>query len=132
MTMTDAEFLRAFEDCTLPGASFHHREHVRLAWLCVRESGEAGAETRIAEGIRRYAESLGATAKYHHTLTLFWVRVCASALRATPGLETFDEFAAAHPHLLDKALVDRHYSAARLASPAAREDFLAPDLAPLA
>ena len=90
MTMTDAEFLRAFEDCTLPGASFHHREHVRLAWLCVRESGEAGAETRIAEGIRRYAESLGATAKYHHTLTLFWVRVCASALRATPGLETFD------------------------------------------
>ncbi len=31
--MTDDEFLAAFEDCTLPFEQWHHRAHVRVAFL---------------------------------------------------------------------------------------------------
>src|ERR1700730_19414023 len=31
--MTDQEFIRRFENCTLLAESFHHQDHVRLVWL---------------------------------------------------------------------------------------------------
>ena len=34
--MTDSEFVDSFEDCTLPSTAFHHRDHVRLAWIYLR------------------------------------------------------------------------------------------------
>lgn len=131
MTPADRDFITAFEECTLPGSSFHHREHVRLAWLYLEAHAEDEAERLMADGIRRYASSLGAAAKYHHTLTVFWMRACAEARRRGPGAGDFDAFVAAHPDLLDKALVDRHYSRAVIESEAAKQAFVAPDLRPL-
>lgn len=131
MTLTDREFVAAFEDCTLPGSMFHHREHVRLAWLYLEAHPEAEAEQRMSEGIRRFATSLGAAAKYHHTLTLFWMRACAEGRRATPSATSFDEFVAAQPVLLDKGIVDRYYSPGVLGSEAAKSGWVAPDLLPL-
>jgi hypothetical protein len=29
IAMTDEEFVRGFEGCTLPNSAFHHRDHVR-------------------------------------------------------------------------------------------------------
>lgn len=130
MTLTDREFVAAFEDCTLPGSSFHHREHVRLAWLYLEAHPEADAERLMEEGIRRFATSLGAAAKYHHTLTLFWMRACAEARRRGPTGD-FDAFVAAHPDLLDKNLVDRYYSRGSLETGAAKSGWVAPDLRPL-
>ena len=131
MTLDDREFITAFEGCTLPGSSFHHREHVRLAWLYLRAHAEDEAERLMAEGIRRYATSLGAAAKYHHTLSVFWMRACAGARRLTPGLASFEDFAGTHPELLDKDLVDRYYSRGVLDTPAAKSGWIAPDLRPL-
>jgi len=51
----------------------------------------------MSEAIRKFAEFHGATSKYHHTITLVWMRLVAAALRDDPGIEDFDCFAGAHP-----------------------------------
>lgn len=127
---TDSEFIRAFEGCTLPGERFHHREHIRLAWLYLRAEDPDAAGRRMEEGIRRYAAHLGASQKYHHTMTLFWMRAVAAAFgeRRHPS---FDAFIESHPELLDKTLVERHFSPGLLESAAARSGWVDPDRLPL-
>src|SRR6267154_1217177 len=81
---SDEEFLRAFEDLSFPADLFHHGEHIRVAWLYLKSSDASRAAERMSEGIRRFANHHGATQKYHHTLTLAWMRLVAAALVETP------------------------------------------------
>jgi hypothetical protein len=97
--MTDADFIAAIEGCTLPGSEFTHRNHIRLAWLCLTEDQPAVADQRIADTILRYATSLGAAKKFNLDVTLSWMRRVEAAMAATPA-QDFDTFIAAHPDLL--------------------------------
>ena len=128
--MTDDEFIRAFESCTLPEAMFHHRDHLRLAWLYLGRYGHGAAQARIAESIRRYAASLGKAEKYHHTMTLAWLKLVAGAVQRLPGSD-LETLLAAHPYLLDKKALEAHYSSSLLGSETARQAFVEPDLKPL-
>jgi hypothetical protein len=124
--MTDQEFLDAFESGHLSPAGFHHRDHLRLAWLQVNRLGlEAGAAA-VAGGIRRYAEAHGHHRLYHQTLTRFWVRIVAHALQPT-----FEATLLRHPMLLRKDLPLQHWSRETLYGDAAREAWIDPDLTPL-
>ena len=131
MEMTDEEFLRAFEDTTLPDDAFPHRAHIRMAWLYLRRDGPEAAAGPITEGIRRFATAKGAPGMYHHTMTLVWLRLVAAALRRTPDVASFDAFWAAHPDLAEKRQPQRFYSEGALWSPAARTGWVEPDLRPL-
>jgi hypothetical protein len=128
---SDEDLLRAFEDLSFPVKLFHHREHLRVAWLYLKSSDATRAAERMAVGIRRFANHHGATQKYHHTLTLAWVRLVAAALVETPEGCYFEEFLAAHPELRDKNLLAKYYSQELLQSSASREGWVQPDLQPL-
>jgi hypothetical protein len=128
---SDDDFLRAFEELTFPADQFHHREHIRVAWLYLKSSDATRAAERMAASIRRFANHHGATQKYHHTLTLFWMRLVAVALVETPDGLAFDEFLGAHPELRDKGLVAKFYSQELVQTSAAREGWVDPDLQPL-
>jgi hypothetical protein len=130
-TMSDEEFRAAVESGELPGRLFHHPEHVRLAWIYARTLGAAGAARQLTETIRAFAVRNGATGKYHQTVTLAWAKLVAAAVAETPRLTSFGEFAAAHPLLLDKYLVERFYSGELLDTDAARTGWVEPDLKPL-
>jgi hypothetical protein len=130
-TWSDEDFLRAFEDLSFPAALFHHREHIRVAWLYLRSSDVTRAAEKMSEGIRRFANHQGATQKYHHTLTLAWMRLVAAALVEIPGEFAFDQFISAHRELKDAKLLDRFYSKEVLQTAAAREGWVEPDLQPL-
>lgn len=104
---SDEDFLRAFEDLSFPVELFHHREHIRVAWLYLKSSDATRAAERMSAGIRRFANHHGATQKYHHTLTLAWMRLVASALVETPDGYTFAQFLAEHPELSDKEFLKR-------------------------
>ena len=56
--MTD-DLIRRFEDGTLPSSEFHHRDHVRLAWLYLNEEPPLTALARFAEGLKRFATRNG-------------------------------------------------------------------------
>ena len=128
----DDEFLRAFFSGTLPNAGFHHRDHLRLAWLVVRRDGAEAGEQAVADGIRRFAAAHGHAERYHETLTRFWVRLIAHVARASATAdEGFDALLAAHPRLLDAELPLRHWSREALFGSAARAAWSPPDLVPL-
>ena len=123
--MRDREFVEAFENCTLPPEQFPHRAHVRLAWLYLREDSLLDALTRFVEGLKRYAGSLGASAKYHETVTWAYMFLIHDRM-ARAELETFDEFAAANEDLFNGVL-EKYYRRETLASDLARRTFLMPD-----
>lgn len=128
---SDEDFLRAFEDLTFPADQFHHREHIRVAWLYLKSSDATRAAERMTAGIRRFANHHGATQKYHHTLTLAWMRLVAAALVETPEGQTFQQFLGEHAELADKDLLKKYYSSELLQTIAAREGWVEPDLQPL-
>lgn len=129
--LTDAGFLAAVESATYPGEDFRHRAHVRLAWLCLREHGfEAGLE-RVRGLIQRYAAALGATGKYHETLTRAWAELVQVGLDAVPDAVSFDAFLEARPELGSSRLLERHYRKETLDSAEARTGWVPPDMEPL-
>lgn len=107
--MSDAAFARAFERGEIANADFHHAAHLRLALAYLEESASADeAAERMGSALRRFAAALGHPEKYHHTITLFWIRMVA--------------------RLLDKDLPLAYYSPERLWCDAARTGWLEPDL----
>jgi hypothetical protein len=130
LTGSDLDFLRELESCRLAPAAFGHRGHVRLAWICCQIESLEAASARCAGLIRAFANSLGATTKFHQTLTTACVALVADSMR--PG-EYWEEYVRRAPEILTdprKALA-WHYSTERLQSDLARERFVAPDRAPL-
>jgi hypothetical protein len=129
--MTDDEFLHAFFALELPHADFHHRDHLRLAWLVARRHGREAAAGIVAAGLRRYAAAHGHAAAYHETMTRLWAALVAHAAEPRSGIDDFDRFLAAHPALLDRHLPLRHWTRAALFAPAARLAWREPDVLPL-
>lgn len=102
--LSDKAFVEAIESCTLPGAEFTHRNHVRLAWLYLQEMDAETAGRRIGDTILRYATSLGAAKKFDAGLTLRWMQTVERAVQVTPAAD-FETFIAAHPELLRRDLL---------------------------
>lgn len=129
MSADDLVFVAAFRDTSLPTSAFHHRDHVRMAWLYVREFGPADAVARFAADLKRFAHAKGVPGLYHATITGAFVALIAERLIESPE-DDWTAFAAAHPDLLSwkPGVLDRYYSAERLWSAAARAQFLMPDL----
>ena len=50
--MTESEFVAAFEDASLPETAFRHRDHVRLAWIYLRELPPPGIPGARTNGVR--------------------------------------------------------------------------------
>ena len=110
--MTDVELARALERCEVPNEGFHHADHLRVAWVYLQESASFDeAAARMESTLKARAGAAGVPEKYHHTVTLFWMRMIA--------------------RLMDKELSLSYYSSERLSSDAARLGWLEPDLRPL-
>ena len=92
--------------------AFDHGAHLALALEYLRASASFDdAAARMEEALRVKASAAGVPEKYHHTVTLFWMRMIV--------------------RLMDKELPRSYYSSERLFSDAARLGWLEPDLKPL-
>ncbi|HXT36338.1 MAG TPA: hypothetical protein VN837_12245 [Chloroflexota bacterium] len=129
--MSDEVFLQGFLDGSLSPEQFHHRDHLRLSWLLIRQSGIDGAGAQISAGIRAFAAHHGHPEKYHETMTQFWIRVIGHMIGVHPEISDFESFVEAFPLLLDPRLSLRHWRAETIGNPAARAAWLEPDLLPL-
>jgi hypothetical protein len=128
-TMPDDEFLQSFEGCTLPSSAFHHRDHVRVAWLYLQRCPPLEALARFTDGLKRFATANGHPGLYHETIT--WAYLFLIQERMAEA-ETFEAFAARNPDLLawNPSVLDRYYDRETLGSDRARKVFLMPDLMP--
>jgi hypothetical protein len=130
--MTDAEFTRRFEDGRIRSEDFHHREHLRVAWVYLHESiSTEAACDRMRTAIRGFARAAGKPGKYHETLTVFWVRLLADLRERTEVAPELETILPRHSCLLDKETPLAYYSRGRLFSDDARLTWQAPDLKPL-
>ena len=129
--MSDDEFLAAFERGVIAKEDFHHRDHLRLAWACLRRAPEPEAFARVRTAICRFAETHGVPHLYHETITRFWVTWVAAAVRENGEAADFEYAARRHPELLDEDAIRRHYRPETLASERARAAWVEPDLLPL-
>jgi len=124
----DDEFVAAFEAGTLPKAQFTHAAHVRAAWWYLQHHPLGAAIDRFRATLQAYAASLGATGKYHETVTIAWMLLIEERLANDARLLSWREFADAHPELFrTPSLVTRYYTDATLTSPRARTSFVMPD-----
>ena len=124
--MTDEEFLKAFEDCTLE--EFHHRDHIRMAWMYLREFGYEVGSRKVKEGIQRFAAAKNATTLYHETITEFWIRLVQHGIEENPQIENYAEFFDSFWALRDSKSIFRHYTKDFLMSDPARAEWRDPDL----
>ena len=129
-TLTDTQFLAAFEQCELTGAQFDHQGHLRIACLWLQRGTLDEAIQKTCTGIQRLATHLGTPGKFHRTVTEALVRLMAH--RGASSL-SWVEFLRTNPELMSdaRALLARHYSQQRLSDPRARLEFLEPDREPL-
>ncbi len=128
-----AELAGLLSEIVPADGGFGHRQHVQLAFLTSREHGTATAIVKISAWIRHLAAYERAPQKYNATMTRAWTEIVGhhvDADAAAGRAGDFNDFAGRYPALLDKRLLRRHYSAAVLASPAARAGWVRPDLAP--
>ncbi|MGE0480040.1 MAG: hypothetical protein AB7Q17_06160 [Phycisphaerae bacterium] len=132
---TDAEFLADFEALRVPLERWHHRDHVKLAYLYLRAGSFEDAARRITAGIRAHNAARGIvdtpTSGYHETMTIAWLTLIAAMLAEYGPEPTADAFCDAHPELLEKKTLRLFYSRERFMSAHAKCEFVEPDLAPL-
>ena len=94
--MSDDDFIAQFEDCSFPFDQWHHRAHVKLAYLYLVRYGFETAGEKLRNGIRAY-NSVNKipdlpTSGYHETITLFWLRIIQTTVQEYGQLVTADEF----------------------------------------
>ena len=132
---SDEAFLKAFEDCTLPSSEWHHRAHLKVAYLYLNLFPFDEALNRIRERIKRYNAATNTPENlergYHETITQAWLRLIHAALCEFGPAASADEFLDAQPQLLTHRALRFFYSREQLVSQQAKAVFVEPDLAPL-
>jgi hypothetical protein len=106
---------------------FGHEQHIELAWNYLAQYPVEAAHEAVASAIRHMAGLHGAPDKYHDTITRTWIHLVA-VHRSGSDAESFEEFIAHNRGLLDRHVLERHYSRELIASPEARARWTAPDL----
>jgi len=133
--LTDTELLAQFESCTLPAERWHHAEHIRIAYLYLRQHEFPEALDRMRTSLKALnvaqavPESLDRG--YHETLTVAWLRLVHVILGEYGPGETADAFLEQHPELSQRKSLRLFYSRDRIMSSQAKAEFIEPDLAPL-
>lgn len=124
--------IAAFENCTLPKASWTHLAHLTVAHHYLWHHSRGEATRRMRNGIQRYNLSQGNPTAYHETITLAWITILARELRQrrmTPlqdsgeadSMRELASVCADQDHLL------KYYTPERLMSEEARARWISPD-----
>ena len=128
--MTDQELIEQFEDGTLPIEGFHHREHVRTAFLYLTKYPVLEALQIFSRTLRRFAETRGKPQLYHQTITWAYIFLIQERMARAGSKQSWEEFARDNPDLLvwKDGILTRFYRSETLTSDLARTVFLLPDL----
>ncbi len=125
--MKHSDLIEQFESDTLPG-SFHHADHVRLAYAYLSEFPVLEALERFCDALKRFAAARGKSQLYHETITHAYFFLIRERMARTNSAG-WDEFARQNPDLFDwkPGILDRYYRDCTLNSDLARGVFVFPD-----
>ena len=117
-----------FETGNVDVGAFDHEAHVYIAWLYLETLPRAQAADRFCAALQRLTERVGVPAKYHETISRFFLGLIARR-RDTSGAADWPSFCRENDDLCKGAaeLLQRHYSPELLSSDRARTSFVIPD-----
>ncbi len=126
--MTDQEFIRCFENDTLAEESFHHADHVRLAFAYLSQYPVLQGLERFSAALKRFAAARGKPQLYHETITHAYFFLIRERM-ARGGEVEWEEFAGRNADLLvwKDGILGHYYREGTLQSDLARAVFVLPD-----
>jgi hypothetical protein len=128
----DREFERRFATGNLPPAQFDHRAHLRLAYVHLAMHGPERAVATFRDALLAFLRQHQIDpAKFHETLTQAWLQAVWHFMQRCGDTAGSSEFLAKSVVLADPGVMLTHYSKQVLFGEAARQQFVAPDLAPI-
>ena len=125
--MTDDELIEQFEKATLE--SFHHTDHVRVAFVYLSRYSVLQALEMFSEGLKRFAAAKGKQGLYHATITWAYVLLIHERMARAARVQSWEEFAGENSDLLQwkRGILGRYYTEEQLGSDLARAVFVFPD-----
>jgi hypothetical protein len=128
----DAVFFKAFTECEIDPETFHHREHIKLAYILLVENEVSEALTKLKTLLLKFLAFNGVEeSKYHETVSLAWLLAVKHFMNLSKSASCFEEFIRDNGLLLDKEIMYTHYTREKLDSDKARIKFVEPDLEPI-
>jgi hypothetical protein len=126
--MSNEELIQCFESDALPENSFHHADHVRLAFAYLGKYPVLRALERFASALKRFATARGKTQLYGETVTCAYFFLIRERMARCEGAD-WEEFARRNPDLLvwTDGILSSYYRKGTLQSDLAREVFVLPD-----
>jgi hypothetical protein len=127
--MNDWDFVDAFEPCAIPSGDFRHADHVRLAWIYLREHPLLEAIERFTTSLQRFATHHGVPGLYHETITWAYLLIIHERMQRDDSPKDWESFRAANRDLFNwkPSVLDRYYAPGTLKSALARRTFVLPD-----
>ncbi len=127
--MTDDEVIASFEDCSLAAESFHHADHVRMAFLYLCRYPVLEALERFSTSLIRFATANGKPGRYNETVTWAFLLLIRERMARAGCQLTWSEFASRNADLLnwDDNVLKKYYRSETLSSDLAKSTFLLPD-----
>jgi hypothetical protein len=126
--MSNKELIHNFESDAVPEDSFHHADHVRLAFAYLCEYPVLQALEKFASALKRFAAARGKTQLYHETITFAYLFLIRERMACCEGTD-WEGFARQNPDLLiwKDGILSRYYGESTLKSDLARRVFVLPD-----
>ncbi len=123
--------VQAFENATIEPGEFNHETHILVGWRYLQDDSLLDAITRFRAAIVRLTRKLGASSKYHETITWFYLIKIAERCSGAAAVD-WPAFKAANPDLFawNPSLIQEYYSESLLSSEISRRMFVFPDKAP--
>ena len=127
--MTEHEWMTEFEKCTLPNGSFHHADHVRMAFLYLQKYPPLEALSRFSSALKRFAAAQVYFDFYNETITWGFVLLIRERMARASSPPSWAEFSASNADLLlwDNNVLKKYYFPETLSSELAKCVFLFPD-----
>jgi hypothetical protein len=128
LDMTGDELIDHFERSLTAEDSFHHADHVRLAFEYLSRYPVLEALDRFSRALQRYAAARGKAQLYHSTITHAYFFLIRERM-ARSATANWDEFTRQNADLLiwKDGILSRYYQSSTLQSDFARNVFVFPD-----
>ena len=126
--VSNQEFIERFEADLVPEDSFHHADHVRLAFAYLSQYPALEALDKFCRALKRYAAARGKPQRYHETITHAYFFLIRERMARFPAAD-WKEFSRCNADLLPwkDGILTRYYQQATLQSDLARAVFVFPD-----
>lgn len=126
--MTNEELILRFESDAVPDDSFHHADHVRLAFAYLCRYPALQALEKFAAALKHFAEVRGKSQLYNETITCAYFFLIRERM-VRCDVAGWEEFERQNPDLLiwKDGILSRYYQGETLKSDLARTVFVLPD-----